>query len=167
MDVPLQRFAAGLAVRLRPEREHDEAFLIDLYRSTRRDEMIRAGLDPRAMAPFLDSQFTLQRRHYRAHYPGCGFFVIVHERQPIGRIYVHPTPGDYRLVDISLLPRARGKGFGGQLIAALQAFAAARRSAVSLHVDPLNRATELYKRFGFVIVDRESASWRMEWRASG
>ncbi len=162
----LAGFAAGLPLRLRTEREEDLGFLIELYRSTRREEMLRAGLDPLFMQPFLDNQFALQRHHYRANYLGAGFLVIEIDAQRIGRIYIHPAVGDFRIVDICFLPQWRNAGFGGRLIGALQAYAAARGAKVSLHVDPENRAARLYQRLGFAVVDRSPPYWRLEWRAS-
>jgi ribosomal protein S18 acetylase RimI-like enzyme len=163
----LRRFAAGLPLELRAETEDDETFLVELYRSSRHDEIRRAGLDPVMMQGFLDRQFVLQRRHYVAHYDRAGFFVIEQAGTRIGRIYIHAGPGDYRLVDINLLPDYRGAGLGTQLIRALQAFASARDCKVSLHVDPMNRAGGLYLRLGFVIVDQSQASWRLEWHRGG
>lgn len=155
-----------LGIRLRPETDGDVPFLRILYRSTRHDEMRRAGFDPVAMQLFLDSQFDLQRRHYRLHYALGGAFSILvcrRTREPVGRLYTHESPGDLRLVDISLLPGWRGRGLGAGLLTALQSLAAQRTGRLSLHVDPTNRAARLYTRVGFRVVDDSGMSWRMEW----
>ena len=164
---PVPAVPKYLGIRLRPETDGDESFLRALYRSARHDEMRRAGLDPVAMQPFLDSQFDLQRRHYRLHYAAGGAFSILmcrRKREPVGRLYTHESPGDLRVVDISLMPGRRGQGLGTGLLTALQALAAQRTGRLSLHVDPANRAAALYERLGFRIVDTAGMSWRMEWR---
>lgn len=152
-------------VVLRPEKPADESFLVNLYRSTREDEIRRAGLDPVQARPFLDSQFSLQRHHYRTHYAEGGAFLIVERAgRRIGRLYLHRRGGEIRVVDISLLPRWRSRGLGRGLLAAVQEMAAANDCRVILHVDPANRAIALYRRLGFDVVDNSGASWRLEWR---
>lgn len=163
---PVPAVPKYLGIKLRPETDGDEPFLRVLYRSTRHDEMRRAGFDPVAMQPFLDSQFDLQRRHYRLHYALGGSFSILvcrRKREPVGRLYTHESPGDLRVVDLSLMPGWQGRGLGTGLLTALQALAAQRTGRLSLHVDPVNRAAGLYKRLGFRIVDDTGMSWRMEW----
>ena len=162
---PLAGFAAGLPLRLRTELEDDAGFLMELHRAMQGEEMIRAGFGPVFTRLFLDYQFMLQRDYYRANYKGAGFFVIEKEEERLGRIYIHPSRSDYRLVDIGFMPQWRNRGFGGCLISALQSHAAGRGAKVSLHVDPENRAARLYARLGFVVVDRDSPHWRMEWQA--
>lgn len=155
----------GLNLRLRPEQAADEAFLRQLYRRSRDHEMTRAGLDPELMRDFLDSQFLLQRRHYRTHYStGGAFLLILRQDQPIGRLYTHWHDGEMRVVDITLLPDWRGQGIGTALLNAVKDLARARGGRVSLHVDPVNPAIALYQRLDFIAVDTSGASWRLEWR---
>lgn len=158
----------GLALRVR--QPGDMAFLRDLYRSTRAEEVAAAGFDPIAGALFLNSQFDLQCRHFDAHYTlGGQRLIVVAQDQPIGRLDLWQTETagrpDLRLVDLSLLPAWRGQGLGAALLVAVQQAAAAQGRSVSLHVDKFNRAFTLYRRLGFKKVGDTGASWRMEWRA--
>ncbi len=168
MALPADWQARGFGFRLRqPE---DLAFLRDLYRSTRADEVAAAGFDALTAAVFLNSQFDLQCRHFDAHYGlGGQRLVVTAQGQPIGRLELWASEpeglADLRIVDISLLPDWRGRGLGAVLLAAVQQAAAAQGRSVSLHVDKLNRAFRLYSRLGFRKAGDTGASWRMEWRA--
>jgi len=52
-------------------------------------------------------------------------------------------------MDIAFLPEFRGRGLGTRLLRALFAEADASRREVSIHVERLNPALELYRRLGF------------------
>ncbi|CCG40576.1 GNAT family N-acetyltransferase [Magnetospirillum molischianum] len=165
--LPANWLARGIGLRLR--QSDDFAFLRDLYRRTRAEEVAAAGFDSLTAALFLNSQFDLQCRHFAAHYTlGGQRIVVTAQDQPIGRIelWISDVDGrfDLRVVDISLLPEWRGQGLGAALLAAVQQAAATEGRSVSLHVDKLNRAYRLYTRLGFRKAADAGASWRMEWR---
>lgn len=167
--LPADWSAKGVGLRLR--QPGDRAFLRDLYRSTRAEEVAAAGFDPLTGALFLNSQFDLQCRHFDAHYILGGQRLIgVAQDQPIGRLdlWQNETSGrpDLRVVDLSLLPAWRGQGLGAALLVAVQQAAVEQGRSVSLHVDKFNRALNLYRRLGFKKVGDTGASWRMEWRAA-
>ncbi|KJV10364.1 hypothetical protein VZ95_05385 [Elstera litoralis] len=162
LALPADWQARGIGLRLR--QPDDLAFLRDLYRSTRAEEVAAAGFDALTAAVFLNSQFDLQCRHFDAHYTlGGQRIVVTTQDRPIGRAELWASGADLRLVDLSLLPEWRGQGLGAALLAAVQQAAEGR--SVSLHVDKLNRAYRLYTRLGFRKAGDAGASWRMEWRA--
>jgi GNAT superfamily N-acetyltransferase len=97
---------------LRGERQQDEAFLRTLYASTRADELAYVPLDAAQVDAFLRMQFDLQRAHYRRHFPAASFLIVELDGRPIGRLYVHYTPADVRVLDIALMPDRRGQGVG-------------------------------------------------------
>ena len=140
----------ALDISLRPRAEADMPFLKSLYHSTRAAEMAMLPWPDAMKAALLDDQFRLQDRHYTQHYLGTTFDVIEHNRQPIGRLYVHRGSIEIRVVDISLLPQCRGLGIGTVLLQALIAEATANTKPVSLRVDMTNPAQRLYQRLGFV-----------------
>jgi ribosomal protein S18 acetylase RimI-like enzyme len=94
-------------------------------------------------------QFEAQDTHYRQHYPEASFDVVEDDGEPVGRLYVSRWEEEIRIVDIALLPTARGRGLGSQLLAHL--FEESRQSgkAVSIHVEKENPARRLYERLGF------------------
>jgi hypothetical protein len=86
----------------------DEAFLYELYSSTRREEMAAWGWDLAQEQMFLKLQFTAQRRHHDIAFHGADSQIILSDHRPIGRILVFRTAREIRLVNIALLPDHRG-----------------------------------------------------------
>ena len=70
-----------------------------------------------------------------------------------------------RIVDIALLPEARGHGTGAALLSALLAAAARDGRSVSIHVEQMNPAMRLYHRLGFLKAGEHGIYHLMEWRA--
>jgi ribosomal protein S18 acetylase RimI-like enzyme len=169
-DVP--HVTAGLTVdgvALRPAGPADLPFLRHLYGETRADELAAVAWPEAARAPFLDSQFGLQHRHYVSHYADADFLVLEQGDAALGRLYLQRGVPDFLIVDISLLRCAQGKGIGSRLIAAVQELAAAAGCGVQLHVDLRNLgAQRLYRRLGFEPTGRGAAEayLHMRWRAS-
>ena len=71
------------------------------------------------------------------------------------------------LIDISLVPAARGAGLGSAILADLMHAAGAAGKRVSLHVERLNPARRLYVRHGFTLVGDMGIYLEMEWRPGG
>lgn len=153
---------------LRDETPADEPFLRRLYAAIRWDETAAMGMaDTAQRLAFLNMQFDLQRRHYRAHFADAQFSVIEKDDVPVGRLYLWRGQRDHRIIDISLLPERSGRGIGGRILAAVQAEAAAVERGTSLHVDAFNPARRLYHRIGFREVGQDGPSIKMEWFADG
>ena len=150
-------------VVLRPVTDADREFLIDVYGSTREDELARVDWTPVERAAFVRMQFDAQDASYRAQNPEGAFDVIEVGGQRAGRLYVDRRPGEIRIVDISLLPAFRGVGVGSALISELQAEAAATGRALTIHVEVHNPAARLYARLGFVVAAERGVYRRMEW----
>ena len=140
-------------VGVRTERDEDRDFCAALYASVRSVEMEAVAWSNELKAAFLLSQYELQRDHYHTHYVGAYFLIIESDNLAIGRIYVHLTETELRLMDIALVEPARGYGTGSRLIGRLVAFADATRRCVTLHVEPDNPAQRLYARMGFTLVE--------------
>lgn len=147
---------------LRPEQDEDEAFLRALYASTRLDELAGLGWDAAQVDEFLRMQFDFQRAHYRRHYPDASFRIVVLDGRSIGRLYVHYTRQDVRLMDIALVPDARGKGIGRGLLERVLEEASRLAAPVTLHVAPGNPARRLYERLGFRAVKQDALNLFME-----
>jgi len=156
----------GLA--LRPAGEADRQVLLAVYAGTREDELALTDWPAEQKLFFVTQQFEAQDQHYRLHYPGAEFLVIERRTpagsQPIGRLYLHHRPTEIRLMDISLLPAARGSGFGSTLLAHLLDTAGRAGKRLSIHVEKMNRARRLYERLGFVVVADVGVYDLMEWR---
>jgi GNAT superfamily N-acetyltransferase len=115
---------------------------------------------------FCASQFAAQTRHYREHYVGAEFWVIEREGVPVGRLYLHRQPHDFRVMDIALIPAARGGGLGSALLRAILDEAARAGAAVSIHVEQFNPALALYERLGFRPVEQQGVYFLMKWTGS-
>ena len=153
--------AARHGIAYRDERDDDLPFLRALYLSTRAEEVAQTGWPIAAQHAFLNQQFDFQRAHYRAHYP-AEWLVIERAGEALGRLYLERAAGDFRVIDISLIPAARGTGIGGAILSDVIAEAGAAAAKVSIHVEHVNPARRLYDRLGFVAVAEEGPYIRME-----
>jgi GNAT superfamily N-acetyltransferase len=154
----------GLA--LRPVRLEDEPFLLRLYASTRADIAVLA-LGEREKAELVRMQYTAQRRHYDSHFAGAEHSIVLIAGTPAGRLYLHRAPDEHRVVDLSLLPEYRGRGFGSRLLEEILDGARRARAPVRLHVEHHSPARRLYDRLGFVPVSESDSHCFMEWRGGG
>lgn len=67
--------------------------------------------------------------------PARSFDVVEVDGRPVGRLIVDRRPGDIRVVDISLVPHARGAGIGTRLLGDLVEEARSTGRIVSIHVE--------------------------------
>jgi ribosomal protein S18 acetylase RimI-like enzyme len=143
----------------------DEAFLQDLYASTRREEVAAWGWEPAQQDAFLHMQFQMQRRAYAMQFAAADHRLILHDGIPAGCLLVARLPDAIRLVDIALLPQFQGHGLGTAAITALQAESAAADKPLRLTVRPENQgARRLYERLGFTVTAQTDLDETMEWR---
>ena len=156
-----------MPITLRAALADDEAFLYELYASTRAEEVALFGWDAQQCEAFLRMQFNAQRQQY-AEFPHPDHRIILRATQPIGRLFVLRLEKEFCLADIALLPSERGAGLGGQLVGELLAEAAQNQVPVTLHVAHGNRARRLYERLGFVpesLDNDDGAYCAMRWAA--
>lgn len=152
------------SISLRLAEADDEAFLFQLYRDTRAEEMAAWGWSDAQQQAFLSMQFRARNLSYSA-YPNTEHSIVLNADQPIGRMLISRKDDEIRLVDIALLAEARGQGIGAKLIAGLFETAAEENKPVRLHVEKFNPALRLYQRLGFQIIEDTGTQFFMEWRA--
>jgi ribosomal protein S18 acetylase RimI-like enzyme len=141
----------------------DFDFLAQLYASTRMD-LHSATADPAFVAQLVAMQQRFQGAGYRARFPDAAWLVLEQGGAPCGRIVVDTGPSELRLVDIALLPQARGHGLGSHVMRALQAHAAGLGLPLTLSVHHTNpRARQLYLTLGFRAHGTNSAADEMMW----
>jgi len=158
--LPAALLSQGYA--LRPETEDDTVFLMQLYASTRADELAPMPWSADQKWAFLAQQFESQRLHYRTHYADTAFDVIEHHGLPAGRLYLQEAISQIRIIDIVLMPEWRGKGVGTALLEAVIVAAQRRGKAVGIFVEKFNPALRLYRRLGFVEVGDTEVYLEME-----
>jgi GNAT superfamily N-acetyltransferase len=154
-------------IALRSERPGDEAFLREVYASTRQEELEALGLPLEMRAAFLNLQFKAQQRGYHNMFPHAEFDIILLAGQAIGRMVVNRAAVEWLLVDIALLPEHRNQGMGTALVQKLSSEAAAAGQTLRLSVIKGNRAFHLYQRLGFAKISDSGLHDLMELRPAG
>ena len=154
-------------VTLRPETDADEAFVRRLFIANRRDEFAPLGMSEVQLEALLNTQFDLQRSHFRAAFRDADWSIVVRKGEPIGRLYVARGMDVRTLVDIALLPECAGQGIGSALLDHLLREAKAAGRGVTLHVRPHNPARQLYARKGFVETGLDGPDVTMKWSPPG
>lgn len=162
LEMPLSR-SRGL--RFRSIETDDLTFLGALYASTREDEVARVPWSDQQRRDFLLMQFDAQHRHYVEHYPDASFTVIEEGSESIGRLYLDEWKDEFRLIDIALMPAARGRGLGSAVLQDLLLAAESRAKAVRIHVEKNNPAMRLYVRLGFERAEDKGVYDLLEWKA--
>lgn len=158
-ELPATLVAQGFS--LRPETDADVPFAMRLYASTREGELAQVDWSPEQKSLFLAQQFTAQRHHYKTQMD-CRFALIEQHGVPVGRLYLEPLQTQISMVDIALIPEARGTGVGRAIIEALIATAATSGRGVGIFVERFNPALRLYRRLGFTEISETEVYLEME-----
>lgn len=152
------------ALHIRPALPSDEAFFLALYRSTRED-LLGLLADPRYVEGIIAMQQQMQVAGYRSSYPEAVYEVLELGGVPVGRLVTASVPGAVRVVDIAVMPQARGQGVAGEALRRLQRQAAQDGRDVALAVRTDNPgARRLYAALGFTVDREEAARLELRWR---
>ncbi|HMC32156.1 MAG TPA: GNAT family N-acetyltransferase [Candidatus Angelobacter sp.] len=149
-------------ISLRPYRADDDAFLFQLYASTRLPEIAPFGWPPAQQEAFLRMQFDARQRWYAMSYQQAEHHIIEQDGAAVGRMMVFRQPAAAVLVDIALLPEQRGRGIGGGLIQTLIEQCDRAKLPLRLQVLRTNPAQRLYERLGFVRTGEDQIYLQME-----
>ena len=149
-------------VVLRETTPEDEPFLLEVYASTRLEELEGFGWDDAQKQAFIRMQFLARERTY----PRVDNRIIVLNGRPIGRILVDRSETGILLRDIALLTEFRNAGIGSRLIQDLMKEATAAGKPIKLHVVASSAAVRLYERLGFRRMDDGGAYVEMNWNPS-
>ncbi|MBB4002545.1 GNAT family N-acetyltransferase [Aurantimonas endophytica] len=144
---------APAATRFRAATTGDEAFFAALYASTRVEELAVTGWPEAMQAAFLAQQAAAQHVHYVRHYEDAEWWVLERNGEPVGRLILARYPSQHSIVDIALLPQARGQGLGSAILAEVIAEADNAGKPLAIHVEKANPAMRLYRRLGFATVE--------------
>jgi ribosomal protein S18 acetylase RimI-like enzyme len=146
-------------VSLRQATPDDEGFLLDLYGSTRDQEMAGLNWDDNQKRAFIKMQFLVRERSYSR---GDDQIILLDER-PIGRMLVNRSDSAILLTDIALLTEYRNAGIGTGVIQDLMKEAADSAKPLHLHVLETSAAVRLYERLGFSRLGKDAAYLEMRW----
>jgi len=151
-------------IGFRPITDDDLAFLSQLYASTRAEEVAQvADWSEEQKKQFLQMQFDAQHSYYQEQFSQAEYLLIEQSGEPIGRIYIDRRADEIRLIDIALLPAARGNRLGAALLEELLDEARGNALPVRIHVEKNNPAMRLYVRLGFVRIEDQGVYDLMEW----
>jgi ribosomal protein S18 acetylase RimI-like enzyme len=132
---------------LRPVTEADEAFLYQVFQSTRERELAMLPVEHRET--FARQQYLAQRTHYHTYFPEATHTVILRRSELIGRVWVDRQADHILILDIAIVPEARNGGAGTLLLRSLIEEAARAGKPLRIHVEQFNPALRLYQRLGF------------------
>lgn len=149
----------GVNINLREPTPEDQPFLLEVYASTRLDELEGLEWDENQKLTFIKMQFLARERTY----PRVDNRIIVFNGRDIGRILVDRTDTAISLTDIALLTDYRNAGIGTRLIQDLMTEASASGKPLKLHVLETSPAVRLYERLGFSRTGFEAAYLEMTW----
>jgi GNAT superfamily N-acetyltransferase len=152
-------------VTFRPADSDDESFLLQVYASTRLEELALTNWDDAQREAFVRMQFTAQQSHYREHYPAAEYLIILINTDPVGRLYVAEIEAEIRIVDVTILPEHRNAGIGTPIIKRLMEEAAAIGKPLRIYVESFNPSRLLFERLGFVKADESGYNLFLVWRA--
>jgi ribosomal protein S18 acetylase RimI-like enzyme len=149
-------------IKYRTQNDTDRDFLYKLYASTRTDEIKLTDWDNTQIELFLRFQFEAQLKHYLNNYKKATFEIITIQSKDAGRLYLNQDENEIRIIDISLLPEYRGKGFGSEIMGEILKNGEQLKKPVRLSVFINNPAQRFYKRLGFVKISDEPPYIQME-----
>jgi RimJ/RimL family protein N-acetyltransferase len=136
-------------ITLRPVGPDDYDFLVELYGSTRAEEMALVPWTDEQRHAFIQSQFAAQQDYYAQKYPAANHDIIASNDRPVGRLYVARLDHEIRIVDLTLLPAERNVGIGTYLIEQLLDEANQSGKITRIYVEEFNPSLRLFERLGF------------------
>jgi len=150
-----------MSITLRDTDEADTAFLLEVYGSTRADELALIDWSDEQKETFLKFQFEAQHRFYHEQYPDATYSIILRDGEPVGRLYVLRAEDLINILDITVLPQFRNTGIGTTLIVELLNEGAQSSKPVHIWVEYFNPSLRLFDRLGFSKIQEEGINWLM------
>ncbi|MCD2519027.1 GNAT family N-acetyltransferase [Massilia sp. G4R7] len=152
------------ALHIRPARPDDAAFFAALYRSTRPD-LLAMLADRRYIDGLVAAAWQAQAASYRERYPDARYQVLELDGEPVARLVTAAVARALRVVDLAVLPAARGRGVATAALQWLQRQARqdGRDLALAVHRDNAG-ARRLYAALGFAAEGEEGAVLALRWR---
>ena len=152
-----------MSLALRPATDEDESFLLEVYASTRQEELDRTRWDQAQRNAFVSMQFNAQRSHYQVNFPGAAHQVILLDADRVGRLYIARLEAAIRILDITVLPERRNSGIGTSILTGILKESEETAKRVHIYVESFNPSLRLFERLGFSKVDASDYNLLMEW----
>lgn len=151
------------SISLRPATAADETFLLEVYKSSRGDDLRELGWEGDRVSEFLDMQYEAQKRFFENEYQRAADQIVLWDGEPAGRLIVERRDHEIRCIDLTLLPQRRNSGIGASLIRKLQDEATRAGKPLRLQIIRFSRAVNLFERLGFVRTSETGTHFQMEW----
>ncbi len=142
------------AVTTRSVDSTDTPFLIELFAESGDAQAWLAAADRQ----LLEMQFSAQGRGYAARFPGAAHEIILVDGEPAGQMRWTELADEFRIIDISLLPRCRRHGAATLVYRDILARARAAAKPARASVARVNAVSlAFHARVGFT-VERETGT---------
>ena len=151
------------SITTRSVKPEDQSFLVELYKSSRGDDLRGLGWEEQRISEFLDMQYEAQQNFYNSDYGSAADELILLADKPVGRLMIESRPHEIRCIDLGLLPEYRERGFGTGIVQKLQEKARRDKKPLRLQVIRFSRAVNLFERLGFVRTSETGTHFQMEW----
>lgn len=159
----MQGIQLPYGLHIRPSKPSDKAFLEKLHHAMRQDLQLIDG-EKDMIETIVEMQLKAQTQGYGDQFPNAMYFIIEKQQQPVGKATIDFSDNLVHLIDIALIPKARGQGFGKAILQSFQRCAAQVAAPMSLSVEQQNNAAkQLYRKLGFVTEQIYPPYERMIW----
>jgi GNAT superfamily N-acetyltransferase len=150
-------------ISLRPVTAGDEEVLLEIYKSSRGDDLRGLGWTEDRINEFLGMQYEAQKHFLANEYKRADDELILFEAEPAGRLIVERREHEIRFIDLALLAEHRNDSIGTFLIRRLQNEARREEKPLRLQIIRFNRAVNLLERLGFARISETGTHFQMEW----
>ena len=155
--------SSGRSISLRPINADDSSLLLEIYRSTRAEELaLVSWWTEEQKNAFVQMQSDAQHSHYRNTFPQAEYLVVQVDTRAVGRLYLAELESELRILDLTLMPHERNAGVGSYLLERLIEESKSKRKPLSIHVESFSPAIDLLERLGFKKVGENGIYFLME-----
>ena len=151
-------------VTLRPVSAADDDFILQVYASTREQELAQVPWSAEQKEAFVRMQYLAQKQHYAAEFPRASHDIIYSGETPVGRVYVDRREDVLHILDVTVLPQHRGQGTGAVLLRRLLLEAGSLGKPVTIYVESFNPSLRFFERLGFQRDHQHGFQLLMKWQ---
>ena len=153
-------------ITLRPVSAADDGFILQVYASTREQELAQVPWSAEQKEAFVRMQYVAQKQHYAAEFPQASHDIIYAGETPVGRVYVNRGKDVLHILDVTLLPQHRGQGAGAVLLRRLLQEAGSLGKPVTIYVETFNPSLRFFERLGFQRDHQHGFQLLLKWQQS-
>lgn len=151
-------------ISLCPVEPSHENFLLKLFTECRPDLALIIDVSKKQKASIISQQFTMEQQQLIQMYPDAELNIVMFNKEPVGRLYVHHGETADRILEIGLLEQYRGRGIGGKLVTTVIENAAKIGKTVRLQVVWFNQgAYAFYEKVGFQVIENRDVFYEMQY----